>query len=165
MTNRLSLLTVIVALLCGCETAPGPAAEGGYVPPLAEAGVLATITGSRTSGEEFLEGEHTGQVLMIDSKLVRDSHDAWSKSIALAPGRHSIVAKYDHAHYMSQAFLTFEAKAGSAYQLAIKNGTEPPDEQRYCEFWIVDLATGRPVTEVLRRHVSGGSPQWIFGVP
>jgi hypothetical protein len=160
MPIRLSLLIVILTLFCGCETASGPASEGDYVAPAA--GATATIRGSRNRDNSFFEGEHVGRVLLIDSRLLRASEANVEEPVALTAGKHNIVAEYRHSNFLSQAYLTFEATPGSAYQLTIRNGREAPDDQRYCEFWITDLTAGKPVTEVLHRRVSGGKTSSTF---
>ncbi len=162
MPIRLPFFAILLALLFGCETGPEFSVEGTYVPPRAGTVAVATIRGSLIKDSGFLEGDHLGFVMMIDAMFVRGSESNPMEPLALAPGRHSIVAKYLHSNFQTQAFLTFEAAAGDAYQLMIKNGTEAPDEQRYCEFWIADLTTGKSVSEVHHRRVSGGKTSSTF---
>jgi hypothetical protein len=64
---------------------------------------------------------------------------------------------------VARAYLPFDAKAGTYYQLMIRPGKDDtPEARRYNEFWIVDLATGNSVTPVLHEQVTGGKTGTIF---
>lgn len=156
------LFTGAIVLFAGCASAPETPAEGAYEPPAATGAPVASIKGSRILGDSVFDGEHTGSVFMIDMKLVAEAQRNWKEPIMLTPGGHDLTVVYLHSNFRGQANVKFVAAAGANYQLLFKGLVVPPDNQRYCEFWIVDLATSAPVTEVHRSRVSGGKTASTF---
>ncbi len=47
----------------------------------------------------------------------------------------------------------------------IKNGHEATNGKPYCDFWIVDLTTGKTVTLIYHAQATGGKKGTIFNVP
>ena len=102
---------------------------------------------------------------MIDLLSVRDAADQWNQPVALTSGHHTIGAEYRYSNFMARAHLPLEANPGVTYQLKIRDGHEDgPDARLYCEFWIEDVATGKSVTQVYHRQVTGGKKGTIFNV-
>lgn len=156
--SSISLLVTIsmVAILSGCESASDIPIEDAYQPPSAGAAV-AYVRGTSISESGLFGNEHRGFVGMIDLKPVRSAADHWSDPIALTPGRHTIAAEYRYSNFMTRAYLPLDAKAGVTYQVMIKDGhDDSPQARLYNDFWIVDSATGDPVTPVYHRQVTGG---------
>ena len=61
------------------------------------------------------------------------------------------------SNFLARANLLVEVDAGSTYQLRITvDYEEAADGRRYCDFWVVDQATGKSVTQVYRRQFTGG---------
>ena len=146
----------MVAVLTGCETVSDVPMEDAYQPPPAGAPV-AFLKGTSISEGGLFGTDHRGFVAMVDLKTVLDAADHWSDSLPLTTGRHTIAAEYRYSNFMTRAYLTLEAKAGVTYQLMIKSGhDESPQARLYSDFWIVDAATGEPVTPVFRRQATGG---------
>jgi hypothetical protein len=152
----------LVAVLAGCSTAPEVPAEEFYQPPAPGAGV-ATLRGSSIKENGFFGSEHRGFVSMIDLRTVPDAAEHWDDPVVLRPGKRSVTAEYRYSNFMSRAYLAFEAKPGASYQLMIKNSRDDAADGRlYNDFWIVDLATGKTVTPVYHRQLSGGKKGTIF---
>lgn len=147
-------------VLTGCSTAPG-GADDAYQAPVAVPGLaVATLKGSSIKEGGLFGSEHRGFVSMIDLKAVPDAAGRWDEPIGLSPGKRNIAADYRYSNFMTRAYLVLEAKAGSNYQLMIKQSRE--DGRMFNDFWIVDLATGKNVTPVLHRQVTGGKKGTIF---
>ena len=159
------LLTGLTALFSGCATTPAPLADDEYQPPVSTAG-RASLKGSRLT-EGGLFGEvHTGYIYMIDLKSVRDAAAGWETPIALAPGKHTVMAEYRFSNFKARATLQFAATPGASYQLMIKHGRESTTEVKlFCEFWVIDTATGQTVSKVQHAQVMGGKKGTIFNVP
>ena len=151
----------LLAALTGCATTD-VAAEDAYQPPVSGAAV-ATLQGSSLKEEGFFGSEHRGFVSMIDLKTVPDAADRWDQPLALTPGKRNITAEYHYSNFMTRAYVPFDAKAGGKYQLMIKSSPGPEsDGRRYTDFWIVDLASGKTVTPVYHRQLSGGKKGTVF---
>lgn len=155
------LIAGTLLLLSGCVTT-SDSWEESYHPPAAGE-PAAFLKGSQISEGGLFGNDRTGFVAMIDLKPVRDARDNWGETIALTPGKHTIVGEYRYSNFMARAYLPLEAKAGVTYQLMIKDGHDETAEARlYSDFWIVDRATGNLVTPVYRRQVSGGKRATLF---
>jgi hypothetical protein len=161
----LALAAALLALLAGCSTAPAPATADEYLPPAA--GVpSATLKGVRLSEGGLFGETHTAYVYMVDLTSLRDAANAWDKSIAIAAGKRTVMAEYRFSNFKARATLLLNAAAGHSYQLMIAHGRDnTPELKLFCEFWIVDHATGKPVTPVYRAQVMGGKKGTIFNVP
>lgn len=162
--HSISLLLAagFLGLLAGCATAVDIPAEDRYQPPPPGA-PAASVKGSNLTEEGLFGSEHRGFVTMVDLKTVPGAADHWSEPIGLSPGKHTIVAEYHYSNFMARAYLPLDARAGINYQLMIKNGHEDsPEGHLYNDFWIVDLATGKPVTQIYRRQATGGKKGTIF---
>jgi hypothetical protein len=152
----------LLAFLAGCSTAPEVPGEDVYQAP-PPGGGTATLRGSSVKENGFFGSEHRGFVTMIDYKAVPDASDHWDEPIVLHPGKRSITAEYRYSNFMTRAYVTFDAKPGANYQLMVRNSVDAdPDGRLYNDFWIVDLATGKPVTPVFHRQLSGGKKGTIF---
>lgn len=162
----LFLLTAgLVTLLAGCATAPESASEDDYRPPAAGPGT-AYLKGYRISEGGLFGEEHTGFVYMIDLLSIGDAASRWDTAIALAPGKHTIMAEYRFSNFKARTSLALTASAGHSYQLIIKNGHEnTPEGKLFCEFWIVDLSTGKAVTPIHHAQTTGGKKGTIFNIP
>jgi hypothetical protein len=103
---------------------------------------------------------------MIDLKSIPAAAEHWSDAIALAPGKRSIMAEYHVSNFKARTSFVLPARAGESYQLMIQPGHEnTPDQKLYCDFWIIDTATGKPVVPVHHTQVMGGKKGTIFNVP
>lgn len=151
-----------LAVVAGCSTASVATADDFYqAPPPGSA--AATLRGSSIKEGGLFGSEHRGFVSMIDLKPVSDAPAKWDEPIAVSPGKRNITVEYHYSNFMTRAYVTFDALPGANYQLMIKNTREPTAEVRmYNDFWIVDLATGNPVTPVYHRQVTGGKKGTIF---
>ena len=158
----LLLAAGFLVLLAGCETAVETPAEDSYQPPPPGA-PSASLRGSSITEAGLFASEHRGFVTMVDLKTIPGAAYHWSEPIALPPGKHTIVAEYHYSNFMARAYLPLDARAGASYQLMIKNGhDDSPEARLYNDFWIVDLATGKPVTLIYRRQATGGKKGTIF---
>ena len=160
----LVLATASLAFHSGCATTPDPLTEDDYHPP-ALTSATTTLQGTRLSEGGLFGDDHTGFVFMVDLKPVRDADSHWNEALPLTAGKHSIIAEYRYSNFIARADIPLQASAGTAYQLMIKNGHEPADGKPYCDFWIVDRSTGKPVTLIYHAQATGGKKGTIFNVP
>ncbi|MEI7552490.1 MAG: hypothetical protein WCL24_09190 [Verrucomicrobiota bacterium] len=158
MSTRSALLASCCSLLLlsGCATDGGIPAEQYYqAPALAEA-QAAHILGSTVMESGLFATNHVGFVLMIDSRFVANGADNWNQVITLSPGWHRLTTQYSQSVFSARAEFRIEVRPGASYEVRIAPGVEDPDERRYCNLSIVDVATGQAVTPVKHANVSGG---------
>lgn len=144
-------------LLPGCQSEP---MAGGYVPPSAGSPV-ATVRGCLVRGTGFLEGNHEARVRFVDMLQVPERGEP-ERAVTLSAGSHRLLIVYSNSGFHSQVELPLEAVAGGDYRVGIRSIKDPAGDERYCEFWIEDALTGKVLSEVARRRVSGAKPKSIF---
>jgi len=156
MRSRFRLLLSLTCLaLAACNTTPMPDGASVYQPPTGPG--AAWIRGSMHQDSGLLASRHVGYVLMVNRQFAAAGEKGWDQPLALTPGPQDITVAYRSSVFRSQAGLSFEARAGVTYVVAIKTGFEGADERRYCEFTIVDAATGQPVTESKHTYAANSS--------
>jgi|GEM_PF-1715470 len=144
-----------ILVLAGCATDNDLPAEQLYQAPALGAAAAARLTGTKVVESGIFADDHIGYALMVDNKFVQDALQEWNRPIALAPGWHEIAASYQSGGFSSRTTIRFQARAGFSYLLKIAAGTESDGDHRYCDFSIVDAATGAAVTAVKHCNVSG----------
>lgn len=150
----------VLALLAACLTLVGcnttaPSEDLIYQPPTGTA--VARLKGSTLQDPGLFGSRHIAYVLMVNGKFVRDAEESWERPIALASGPQDLAVEYQSSVFRSRAVFTLEAKAGVTYLLKMTPGIDPKDDRRFCEFVIVEEATGQPVTPVKHTYATSGS--------
>lgn len=151
---------ISIALLAGCVTTASVPDELAYLPPAA--GDVAHIKGSFIEDSGLFAAKHTGYVLMVDRKFVKDPQLNWSQPLALAPGTREIACEYRQSVFQARATFKVDILPGVNYEVRIAPGTEGDAEQRYCNFSIVNTATGKQVTAIKHVIVSEHSTRSNF---
>ena len=158
------LAGVLLVLGSGCTSPSSSSSEDNYQPP-APGRAAAYLKGSNFSEGGLFGTDHRAYAFMVDMLWVQDAADHWAHPLALSPWHHTIGVEYSYSNFIARAHLPLEAKAGVTYQIMLADGHEDgPDARLYCEIWIVDTATGKAVTQVYRRQVTGGKKGTIFNV-
>ena len=145
---------VLIITATGCVTDDSASVSAVYQAPVLNQVEVAYLKGTKIKGSGLFAAEHSGFVLMVDRTFVKEAQGGWNRSIALSPGWHEISCKYQSSVFSSRAVFNIEAQAGITYELKIAPGMEGEDERRYCDFSIVDAATGNPLTAVKRCAVT-----------
>jgi hypothetical protein len=155
-------IVLFLVLLAGCSTAPDKIAEDAYHPP-APGAPMAQIKGTMIAEGGLFGNTYTSHVYMVDLLAVQDPDRTGEQPVALSPGHHEIGAEFRYSNFQSRAFLPLDAKAGATYQVMIKPGRDDvPEGHQFNDFWIIDQATGNPVTKTYRKDVTGGKKGTIF---
>jgi hypothetical protein len=154
--------TLALLVLAGCSTTPDNTAGDIYHPPAAGT-PMAQIKGTMITEGGLFGNTYTSHVFMVDLLSVQNPDLNGEQPVAVSPGRHDIGAEFRYSNFKSRAYLPLDAKAGATYQVMIKPGRDDtPEGHQFNDFWIVDLATGQPVTKTYRRDVTGGKKGTIF---
>ena len=139
MRHWLPLLAATL-LLAACTSPPGGA------PPAAPAGpptLPATIRGSQETST--LLDHFTAFVSAVDGETVNASRQEWDAPVSLAPGRRVLAVEFVRGAFFARTELTLDARPGAAYELRHASDAQVYGAHTFCEFWIVDLATGGTV--------------------
>jgi hypothetical protein len=167
MPLRIFSLPLLAALLlAGCTSAPAPAgklapaaAPTGPVPagPAKVALPPASIRGSQESST--LLDNFTAFIIAVDGRAVTVGRKGWNQPVSLTAGQHRLAVEFNRGVFIARTELPLDAKSGAAYELRYASDAQVYGGHSYCEFWVVDLATGEKATAVKRiglSNVKGG---------
>lgn len=148
-------------LLGGCSALPS-IPELQYIVPTGQQGTLATLVGSQVERGLFFSNRTT-HVFAVDNKRVMSDEEGWSKALTIQPGMRNVTVSYGTegsyiwgwggARSLTKVDLQLQAVAGGSYQ--VQSSCEIPflmvfGEGLYCDFWIKDIVTQKPVTGIVR---------------
>jgi len=118
----------------------------------------ATLKGSEESST--LLDNFTAFIRAIDGQPVSAGRKGWNEPLTLPPGPHRITVEFTRGSFFARTDLSLEAKPAASYELQQTNDAQVYGDHRFCEFWIVDLATGEKATPPKRvdlEKVAAGS--------
>lgn len=148
------MFLAFVALAAGCATAPSVPPELRYNPPLAPYIGAASIMGSET--HRALLDNFTAYVMGVDGRRVMAGRDGWKTQLMLSGGRHVITVAFQRGVFSATANLGLDAGADARYEVRFDSNVQLYGANTYCDFWIVDLASGKAVTVIQRGAINGG---------
>lgn len=155
-------LFVPLLLFSGCVTTPSPGkpvASAAAVTPTAPPATVAvpvpvveakpaTITGSEESSTMF--DNLTAYVTAVDGQTVAAGRQGWNTPLALPAGQRRLTVEFSRGVFSARAELQLTARSEAVYQLKYATDAQLFGKNSYCEFWIVDTATGQRATSPLR---------------
>ena len=153
--SRVLLLSVLLTL-AACASVRQIPPELQYAPQVDGFSLMASIKGSQT--ERHILDDFTAYVIAVDGKRVMALRKGWNAELPILPGARTITVAFQRGAFNAQADLSLDAAAGSKYEVQFVSdvGLGFDDANTYCDFWIIDLATQKPVTEVRRGIIGGG---------
>lgn len=108
----------------------------------------ASITGSEETSTMF--DNFTVFVSAIDGVPVAGGRAGWSTSLPLKAGQRHLTLSFSRGVFAAQAEIMFKAASETAYQVKFATDAQLFGKNSYCEFWIVNVATGELVTPRVR---------------
>ncbi len=111
----------------------------------------ATIKGSQEAS--ILLDNFTAFVASIDGRKNTAGRNGWDSPFVIDAGHRVIEAEFNRGVFMARTTLVLEAKANAQYALKYATDAELFGHTSYCNFWVVDLATGQTVTAVEKASV------------
>lgn len=148
------IVLIMIALIGGCASERQIPAELQYTPPVAKSKV-ATIQGSQDV--ILLWNDLTAFVIAVDGKRVMSERKGWDNKLPIAAGTRNITVAFQHGVYNAQADLSLNAISGRQYQVRFKSDAQLFGANDYCDFWIVDVDTQKPVTDIRRGLIIGNT--------
>ena len=158
-----AVLALLLLTACTTTTPPpavtpaGPVAPAtGPAPARPAAPVLtdtrpATLRGSEETST--LLDNFTVFITALDDQPIGSGRKGWSQPIIFVPGKRRFAVEFIRGAFTARTELTLEAKPGAAYELRHASDAQVYGEHTFCEFWIVDLATGEKVTAPKRAEL------------
>lgn len=121
------------------------------------------IRGNIVDSKVPLFDNENSYVYAIDGKRVMSVKKDWGSAIAILPGNRTITAGFEQGVYMAYAKIDLSVAAGQTYQVHSSCNTRGLGAGfSYCDFWIVDDVTQKPVSEIARGAIGGKPPMVLF---
>jgi hypothetical protein len=157
-------LAALLLLGAGCTTPTSPATEPRSGPSATLTGSNepapapkpapvvvakpATITGSEETSTMF--DNFTAYVAAIDGRPVEAGRAGWNTPLTLPAGPRRLSVAFMRGVFTAQADITFDARPEAIYQLKFATDAQIFGKSSYCEFWLIDTATGEKVVAPTR---------------
>lgn len=170
--SRLPSLPFLLAgllVLTGCvTTAPTPpaataATTAAPVAPATPAPVTvvelppASLRGSEETST--LLDNFTAYLVAVDGAPVTGGREAWDKPVMLKAGLRRVSLAFARGVFAARAEVEFTATSRTAYQVKFATDAEFLGKNTYCEFWIVNIATGQPASAKVRAPLRRGEAE------
>ncbi|HWA24618.1 MAG TPA: hypothetical protein VG734_03010 [Lacunisphaera sp.] len=164
---------LVVFSLAGCATSPAPvvpqaapvapmgAANPSPATPLPTPAPItptqatspvpakpATVVGSEESST--LLDNFTAFVVAVDAQTVAAGRAGWNVPLPLPAGAHRLRVAFNRGVFAAEAEVPLNARPGGTYEVKFSSDAEFFGRNSYCEFWIVDTATGEAATNRVR---------------
>jgi hypothetical protein len=78
---------------------------------------------------------------------VTAGRQGWNTPLPLKAGSHRLAVAFNRGVFSAHSELDLKAASETSYQLKFATDAELFGRNSYCEFWVVDAATGEPATE------------------
>ncbi|MDB6115277.1 MAG: hypothetical protein JWQ83_151 [Lacunisphaera sp.] len=140
-------------LLAGCNTTPQPATAttATQLAPPVPVG-HAHIQGSEQSS--LLLDNFTAFVAAVDGQPVAAGRQGWNTAVEIKAGHRRLKVEFIRGVFAAQAELELDAVADANYQVKYATDAELFGHNSYCDFWIVDLGSGKTVGLVMKAPVT-----------
>ena len=112
----------------------------------------ANIRGSQETST--LLDNFTAFITAVDGQAVAAGRKGWDQPVTLTAGKHHLTVEFNRGVFAAHTELELNAKPGIAYELRHTSDAQVYGGHSYCEFWVVDLATGEKATAVKRTGLS-----------
>jgi hypothetical protein len=127
-----------------------PTVPAVVAPPVIPAG-RATIKGSQETS--LLLDNFTAFVATVDGKKIEAGRGGWNIPLEIEAGHRILDVEFNRGVFVARAKLELEATTDAQYELKYATDAELFGHNSYCNFWIVDHATGQTVTPVAKTSV------------
>ncbi|MDQ5978107.1 MAG: hypothetical protein QG602_1079 [Verrucomicrobiota bacterium] len=146
------LLILALLALAGCTTTQTAPAVAEAPAPLPPPPVIELPPASITGSEETstMLDNFTTFIAAIDGAPVSAGREGWLTPVSLQAGLRRLKVVFVRGVFTGLAELQLNALSEHAYQLRFATDAQFLGNNSYCEFWIVDTATGQPATGRVR---------------
>lgn len=96
----------------------------------------------------------TAFVMAIDGVRLTRGREGWNAPLPLKAGQRHLTLAFNRGVFVAQAEILFTAVSETAYQVKFATDAQLFGKNSFCEFWIVDAASGEPVSARVRAPLS-----------
>jgi hypothetical protein len=136
----LGALAVILGLMAGCTAPPSVPSTPPPAEPVVVEAKPATISGTEESSTMF--DNFTAYVAAVDGEPVPAGREGWNTPLAIKSGPRRLTLAFVRGAFTAKADVQLMARPDAAYQVKFASDAQIFGKSSYCEFWIIDTATG-----------------------
>ncbi|MCB0081586.1 MAG: hypothetical protein KDE47_11675 [Caldilineaceae bacterium] len=97
-------------------------------------------------------------IVNINGKRVREGKENILRKFVIAEGRNVLTVAFNTSTMVAVTDIEFEAVRGHAYKIGFLSNIV----EDYCDFWIVDIQTGKAISGIARGHIpKNNTPTYI----
>lgn len=96
----------------------------------------------------------TAFVAAVDGVPVVTGRAGWNTALSLKAGPRRLSVAFARGVFAAQAELQFTARSEAVYQLKFTSDAQLFGKSSFCEFWVVDTATGEQVGPRVRASLT-----------
>lgn len=112
---------------------------------------MATIKGSEESS--VMLDNFTAFIVAVDRKPVAAGRAGWNTPLELKAGRRELTVEFRRGVFSARTQLVMQAAANASYELKFTTDAELFGKNSFCDFWVVNLTTGQPITGVMKAAI------------
>jgi len=84
----------------------------------------------------------TAYITAIDGQPVEAGRAGWNTPLTLPAGPRRLAVSFVRGVFTAKADVQFTARPEAVYQLKFSTDAQVFGKNSYCEFWVIDTATG-----------------------
>jgi hypothetical protein len=111
----------------------------------------ARIVGTQESS--ILFDNFTAFITAIDGRKIAVGRDGWNVPLEIETGHRTLNVEFNRGVFLAKGRLEFDAVANAHYELKFKTDAEVFGNNSYCNFWVIDTATGKTVSMISKDSV------------
>jgi hypothetical protein len=128
------------------ETTPAVASQS-PAPKVEHARVVGTQESS------ILFDNFTAFITAIDGRKIPMGRDGWNVPLEIETGHRTLNVEFNRGVFYARGRLEFDAVANANYELKFATDAELFGHNSYCNFWVIDTATGKTVSLISKDSV------------
>jgi hypothetical protein len=111
----------------------------------------ARIVGTQESS--ILFDNFTAFITAIDGRKIAVGRDGWNVPLEIETGHRTLNVEFNRGVFLAKGRLEFDAVANARYELKFNTDAEVFGNNSYCNFWVIDTATGKTVSMISKDSV------------
>lgn len=164
--NKLIILPAIFLWLSGCNTIPSSPLPQEFIYPAQLTSTPAELTATVQGSEQPSAGlgliKQRVFIKKIDGRLTQSDQTSWNKGWPITVGKHYLDIELRANQRFIHATVMFNAQPQQHYQIQFKSNFGKGTNHNQSDFWIINLATGEIVSEVIHGEKHYATPNIIY---
>jgi hypothetical protein len=111
----------------------------------------ASIVGTQESSMMF--DNFTAFITAIDGRKITAGRDGWNVPLEIETGHRTLNVEFNRGVFYAKGRLEFDAVANIRYEVKFATDAELFGHNSYCNFWVIDTATGKTVSMISKDSV------------